>query len=582
MSMVKRWNLCASLDEKTRKQFPEFHPVILQLLFNRGLCEKKTINTFLYPDFDRHLYDPGIFCDMTKACDRIITALEKNEKILVYGDYDADGVSSSVLMVSSLQALGGDVSVYIPHRELEGYGLNETNTNYIIEQKYNLVITVDCAISNKNEIKTLQDTGIDVIVTDHHTEPLDLPAAHALINPQLSRESYPFKKLAGVGVAFKVIQGLMSRLTERKIFLNKDFFETCGGYQGYIKWLLDLVSIGTVADCMPLLDENRLFVKYGLLVLQKSQRLGIRELLNHAGVSGKDIQTYHIGFQLAPRINAAGRLDHANVAYELLMSKDPVRACELSNQLNDTNIERQNITERILQEIKSKFTAASGNNLVCVLGDDWLAGIVGLVAGKLVEYFNKPVIVMTKSKGLITGSGRSLSSFNMIDALQKLDKYLKAYGGHKMACGFTLKDNSLYDSFIKEFDSIAGDFLKGKDLTPIVSVDMEIALNEITWEIIKELELFEPFGYGNTEPTFLIKGARVVEFMILGRQDKHMRFSFEQDGTTRKAIAFGFGDVWGNQIRVGDLLDLVCNVGINEWNGNREIQLKVVDMKFVS
>lgn len=578
--MLKKWERSAKMDDGFAKQFPEIHPVVLQLLFNRGLTEEQDINNFLYPEFDKNLHDPYIFKNMIKSCDRIIDAVQSGQKILVYGDYDADGVSSSVLLVSALQALGGKVGIYIPHREVEGYGLSKKGIAHIIEEKYNLVITVDCAISNKDEVAEIQSHGIDVIVTDHHAEPLEVPEAYALINPQLSSEDYPFKKLAGVGVAFKVVQGLFKRLNEKNLLLNQEYFDEFGGYEGYEKWLLDLVSIGTVADCMPLLDENRVFVKYGLVVLRKTKRTGLRELITHSGINIADLQTYHIGFQIAPRINAAGRLDHANVAYELLMSDKSEHACELSIALNETNTERQKMTELIMKEARLAADKIETKNLVIALGDEWLGGIVGLVAGRLVDRFNKPVFVLTKSKGNISGSGRSLPAFNMIEALQKLDDYLQAYGGHKLACGFTIKDNEMFDEFVQKIDKIAGEQMAGKDLTPIINVDTEMSLADCNWELVEQLELFEPFGYGNSEPIFMAKGLHVKDCAVIGRDDKHMRFSFEQDGVIRKAVAFGFGKVWSGQIRVGDTVDVVCNVGTNEWNGNREIQLKLVDMKF--
>jgi single-stranded-DNA-specific exonuclease len=580
MAQAKKWELAAPITAAFEKEHPEFDSIVLQLLHNRNLTEKEDIQRFLYPDFEQHLHDPFIFVEMEKAVDRIIGAIERGEKILIYGDYDADGVSSSTLMVSSLRMLGADVDVYIPHREIEGYGLGEKSVAHIIEQQFCLVITVDCAISNKVEVEQLQEKGIDVIVTDHHSEPRELPNAYALINPQLSRESYPFKKLAGVGVAYKVMQALFAMLEKRGIYLNSTEFEKYGGYAGYIKWLLDVVSLGTVADCMPLLDENRVFIKYGLKVLAKTRRLGLRELMNHAGITPHDVQTYHIGFQIAPRINAAGRLDHANVAYELLMSEDTQHACDLSEQLNETNKERQYVTEEILQEIKAMIPTSTDDSVILARGADWQGGVVGLVAGKLVEHYNKPVMVMTEAKGEISGSGRSLPAFNMVGALQEIDHLFSAYGGHKMACGFTLKDNAFFDEFKTEMNKLAAAAMKDADMTPIVQVDSEVTLAQVDWDLLGHIDLFRPFGYGNSEPNFIIRGLEVHDFGIIGRADKHLRLTFRDGRTFRKAIAFGFGPTWGHQLQKGDTVDIVCNLSVNEWNGNREIQLKLVDMKF--
>lgn len=578
--MSKKWELACVAELSFFSLFPNINPIILQLLYNRGIKDGDAINKFLHPSFEKDLHDPFLFNDMKKVAVRILRAIKEKEKILVYGDYDADGVSSSVLMVTLLQALGGTVGIYIPHREIEGYGLGVTGVDYVISNSYKLVITVDCGISNKQEVKNLQNAGVDVIVTDHHSEPIELPDSFAIINPQIHTDGYPFNKLAGVGVAFKVAQGVLRYAKEQSIdFHTKEFLEL-GGYDGLQKWLLDVVSIGTVADCMPLLDENRVLVKYGLRVIGKTKRIGLEALMRCANINLAEMKTYNIGFQIAPRINAAGRLDHANVAYELLMSKDQSRANELALQLDRTNIERQEMTERILSEIKAQISRNTSASVVCAVGSDWLAGVVGLVAGKLIEYYNKPVIVMTRSKGNISGSGRSLQLFDMIGALQKLDRYFSAYGGHKMACGFTLKDNDSLDSFVSEINDIARKAFDGVDLTPVVKVDRVAKFSEIDFDLIKNLEELEPFGYGNPEPIFRFDDVEVMDVSGMGKMGAHLRFSLRQSGLIKNGVAFGVGQRWGDKIKKGDKIDIVSTISINRWNGNTEIQLKLIDIGF--
>ncbi len=550
--------------------------LISQLLFNRGINTKEDVLKFFNLDYEASIYDPFIFIDMEKACDRICQAIINKEKILVYGDYDADGVSSSVLLVSLLKDLGGDVDIYIPHREIEGYGFNNMSINLIKDKRFNLVITVDTGISSVEEVAFLQKNKIDVIVTDHHAQPKNLPKAFCLINPQLEREKYPFQKLAGVGVAFKLAQGLLRFIKKNKI-KKLDNFKSCVEYE---KSFLDLVAIGTVADCMPLLDENRILVKLGLEILKQTKRRGLEELINHSGIDINNLKTYHIGFQIGPRINAAGRLEHANLAYQLLISNDIDECCRLSEKLNKTNTERQLKTDFIVNLVKKNAHKSRYKNIIFAIGEDWPVGIVGLVAGKLVEYFNRPVVIMTHCKNSITGSGRSVEPFDMIGALQKLDHYFLTYGGHKMACGFTLKNPNDLENFQKDFDKLAGQSLQNVEVVSVIKIDAEIDLEDLSFELVNLLKLFSPFGKDNEEPCFIVRNLKILDIQILGKTEKHLRFVLEQNGIIIKAIAFGFADVWKSQLRKGDLIDVVCNVFINEWNGFKEIQLKIIDLKF--
>lgn len=580
--MEKRWELKNVIPQDFINTFPEIDPIILQLLYNRDLTSQEQMDSFLSPDFMKDLHDPFIFKDMEKAVARIIKALDNNESILVYGDYDADGVSSSVLVVSTLKALGGNVNIYIPHREIEGYGLTPVSVKEILKHNYDLLITVDCGISNKDEVEELQKHGVDIIVTDHHAEPLRIPEAYALINPQLSRENYPYKKLAGVGVAYKTMQALLKTLEQQDKYYDKDELDKYSGYKGLEKWLLDLVAIGTVTDCMPLVDENRVLVKYGLLVMQKTKRVGLKSLIAHANSSLDSVNTYTIGFQIGPRINAAGRVDHANIAYNLLITDDFDEAETLSNTLNETNIARQKLTEEMVRDIEVEMEEQKDNSILFAYREDWMMGVVGLVAGRVSEKYNKPVFLMTTTHGTIGGSGRSIREFNMIDALQEVDDLFDKYGGHKQACGFTLKNAGLIDEFKTRVGQLANKALEGKDTRPVLSIDTELSIEDTIWKLVESVESFMPFGSGNPKPLFLIKNVEIAKMQLVGSTKNHIRLLVkgENSHTMRKAIAFGIGNTWGSQLAVGDKVDIVTQIGFNEWNGNREIQLTIQDLRF--
>lgn len=595
---MKRWKLLPAASEEFIQRFAEVSSRAAQLLFNRGLDTQQKVDEFLNPDYQKDLHDPFLFQDMEKAVERIYRAIVNNEKIAVHGDYDADGVTSSVVLILTfrrlISAFGGDannLSVYIPHREKEGYGLNPDTVQYFKEQKIDLVVTCDCGISQIAEGKLCQEAGIDLIITDHHQEPKELPTACAIINPNVKSDKYPDAGLSGVGVAFKLAQGLFRRLNNYQDKIKENF-----NTEAFEKWLLDLVSIGTVADCSPLLGENRTLVKYGLIVLNKTPRLGLKRLFATAGIgkngngvngNGLDqlpkqkgiLNTYSIGFQIAPRINAAGRLDHANVAYELMITEEEAVAEKLAARLQAQNQERQKLTEQMLEEAKAQIKEQVGKNkLLFAIGQGWKTGVVGLVAGKLVELYYRPVFVMGRNKGEIVGSGRSIPEFNEIKALQEVDKYLDRYGGHAMACGFTLKSIDDFYNFQNDLLKVANRELAGVDLSPEVEVEAEITLKELNWELFKELEQMEPFGDANPRPIFLLKKARVSDLSPVGVDNKHLRLIVSDGEITRKTIAFGFGD-WYRQLKIGDNIDLVVELGVNEWNGNRELQLKVVDLR---
>jgi single-stranded-DNA-specific exonuclease len=572
-----KWQIAEPISKEFRNKFPEIDPVVLQLLWNRGIKTQEQIDEFLYPDYSQDIHDPFLFLDMEKAVERIFQAVDSKEKIMVHGDYDADGVCSALIMVSALEALGANVGVYLPHRELEGYGLNMQTVEEFGKNGVNLIVTTDCGISNREEIKRACELGMDVIITDHHAEPPNLPeAATAIIDPYLAREKYPFRELSGAGVAFKVVQAILknpkSEIRNPKFGIdNKEAFE---------KWLLDLVAIATIADIMPILGENRTFVKYGLLVLNKTRRVGLKKLIESLALNKtRVLDAKNVAFQIGPRLNSAGRINHANQAYALLQTNDETRADELVADLSKTNEERQALSDRIMAEAKNQIGKDNQENFLFALGKDWPLGVVGLIAGKIADEFWRPAIVMTEKEGTIVGSGRSIPEFDIIAALREVKEFLSRYGGHAGACGFTVRDKNDLEKFRGALRKVADREFAGKEIAPAVLIDAEVRLEKINWELFELLEKFSPFGKGNERPRYLGRGLVVENFLSVGANGNHLRLMLSQgNGEKKKFIGFCFGE-WCQKLKAGDCIDVVFEVDVNEWNGNRELQMKIVDLK---
>ncbi len=567
----KKWEIKDKYPAEFADRFPELHPIIIQLLYNRGIDSQEMVDEFLYPDYSQDLHDPFLFRDMDKAVKRIWQAVDKQEKVVVYGDYDADGVCSSALLVSFLQTVGLQPQIYIPHRELEGYGLNMTAVDRFIEEGVDLVVTVDCGTTNYEEIDKLQASGIDVVVIDHHHVEKE-PGSFAFLNCANPNDNYPFAKLAAVGMTFKTVQALLQSAWQngRQISLKP----------GQEKWWLDLVAIATVTDMMPLQGENHTLVKYGLIVLNKTRRLGLQSLLSAAGLELGKIDTWQIGFVIGPRLNAAGRLDHANTAYALLMSTNKEEADQYAQLLQEANVERQSLTDKFVRQAKemARSQVDSGDKLIAVFNPDWELGVVGLVASRLTEEFGRPSLAITVSQGKIKGSGRSIPSFNIMTALEKQSEHLEKFGGHKQACGFTIADEEKMKEFIRGMKDEA-EQITVDDLQPVLMIDAEVRLSDIDFNLLSEIDKFAPFGQGNPQPRFLTRGLQVIGVDFAGSDNQHIRLMVgDEIGIIRKTIGFGLGEKWGD-LQMGDRVDLVYEVSINEWNGNRELQLKIIDIK---
>ena len=566
-----KWKIKEPLSREVIDKFPEINPAVLQLLYDRGLTTQEQIDEFLNPDYSQDIHDPYLFTQMSLAVERIYLAKEKKEQVVIYGDYDADGVCGSAILHKTFEAIGLEFETYLPDREKDGYGLNQQAVKALAEGGAKLIITVDCGISNKGEVELANSLGLEVVITDHHHIPEELPPALAIIHPRLDKR-YPFKDLAGGGVAFKLAQAVIRNRKSQIPNIKREAFE---------KWLLDLAAISTVADMVPLVGENRTLVKYGLMVLSKTKNLGLNQLMEIAVIDKNKIDAHTIGFQIAPRINAAGRMEHANTAYELLTTANVEEAITIAHQLNKRNVERQNLTEKLVEAAKKQLGEVGPDQPALFAGGvDWNPGIIGLVAGKLTQSYARPAIVFSQADNKIVASGRSIAEFNLIDALEKLADCFVKFGGHKGAAGFSILSEK-FDDFKTKFIALASKELQGADFVPSLIIDQEISLAEADWRLVEILEGFNPYGWSNFQPRFLIKNLLVELAETVGADKNHLRMMVRQENIKRKIICFGFGEIC-DQLKPGDKIDAVCEIGVNEWNGNREIQLSLIDIKKIN
>ena len=566
--MHKKWVVAEPYPAEFGRKFSEYPPIVIQLLYNRGLDSQEAVDEFLNMDYNKGLHDPFLFRDMRKAVERIFKAVDNKEKLYIFSDFDADGVCAGTILSTTLAEYGFKADVYIPHRETEGYGVNAKAIEFIANEGAKVIITCDCGISNSESIALAAERGIDVIVTDHHQEPAVLPTrAFAIIHPKLKGETYPWKHLSGGAVAFKLAQALLAK---RKI-KNGEAFE---------KRLTELAAISLVADMVPLLGEARTLVGFGLKVLNKTTRLGLQKIYETAGIVPGAVTTQTIGYQIAPRINAAGRMDHANNAFALLNADDDDEATRLAIALNDANYERQRVTKTITDEAREQIIATDQeeSSVIVAFSEHWPAGLIGLVAGKIVEEFNRPAFVFTKkNESELVGSGRSIPAWNLIVAMQSIPDAFLRFGGHPGAAGMSVAPDK-FEEFKERVVALAQKDFDGKDLTPSLSIDKELLLVDINWELEKWLAKFAPHGMGNRTPLFVGRDLTVIAAEAIGSAGKHLRLSLcESDGKAHKCIAFKFGD-WATELAAGDKIDAVFEINMNEWNGRRELQLKIVDL----
>lgn len=550
----RRWKVLPPTKYPTGTGLP---PLATQLLHNRGITDPTQAKAFL--NIEESLQgNPFLLPDMEKAVGRVYHALLVGESIAIYGDFDADGICGTALLTQGLSLLGGNTIPYIPHRLNEGYGLNLVSLESLRQQGVTLVITVDCGIGDIHEVEHAQRKGLDIIITDHHSLTHILPSALATINPKRESSAYPFYQLAGVGVAFKLLQAL---------------FQTLGRKEPLDKFL-DIVALGTVADMVPLVGENRYLVKRGLEALSKTQRLGLQEMAHIAGLQLGNLDTEHISWVLAPRLNAPGRLDHALAGYRLLVTDSPDEARQLAQELEEKNTQRQRLTEESLAKAREQLSISGVDSpLLIVGGEDYPPGIAGLIAGKLAEEFYRPVIVLRQGRDISGGSARSIPEFDIVAALRECQDILLRFGGHPMAAGFALPNKNL-TQFQQRLLHIAAERLSGVDLHPFLTIEADMPLSAINGEVFKLVERFAPFGSGNPLPVFLSRGVKVVDCHPVGNGSQHLRLKLRQGEIMWRGIGFDLGSLLAE---VTPQIDLVYNLAVDQWGAEEMLELHILD-----
>lgn len=550
-----RWNLLPGAPESllAKSGLPR---LVVQLLFNRGIIGPANLESFLNGDW-RLCADPLRLPDMALAVSRVYRALLSGESIAVYGDFDADGVTSTALLVQGLTTLGGKVAPYIPHRQTEGYGLSVAALEGLRAQGVSLVISVDCGITNVAEVRKARRMGLDVIVTDHHTPLQELPPALALVNPRLKTSTYPFPDLAGVGVAFKLLQALLQSM----------------GRGEEVEGVTDLVALGTIADMSPLLGDNRYLVKQGLKVLNASPRLGICQLASVAGLKGS-LNAEDVSWSIAPRLNAAGRIDHALVSYNLLTTSSPEEAARLACWLEQKNGERQQLTAGALARAREQVLSRELTPLLVASDPDYPVGIAGLVASRLCDEFYRPAVVVRLGDTVSSGSCRSIPEFNIVAALGQCQGKLLHFGGHSQAAGFRLATREL-PGFCEQLIAIAGERLAGVELRPRLDIDAEVSLPGLGGDTFRLSQMLEPFGRGNPTPVFLSRGVEMLDCRNMGANAEHLRLKLKQGGTVWGAVGFRLGECRGE---IPSRVDIVYNLELDRWNGEEQLRLNMLDI----
>ncbi len=559
--MNKKW-VYSEVDNQKVEQIREKYEIselLATILVGRNIVEDERIKVFLEPSRN-DFYDPFLLPDMEIAVNRIIKAINDKEKVIIYGDYDVDGITSTSVLKKFLEERGLDIETYIPNRLNEGYGLNKNAINEIHKNKYNLMITVDCGISGIEEVEYANSLGIETIVTDHH-EPLDeLPNAIAVIDPKIKTSQYPFNQLAGVGVVFKLIQAL-----GRKLDLDE---------KEYLKFL-DLVCIGTISDIVPLVDENRVIAKLGLKLVEVTHNIGLKILLESVGY--QKINSTSISFGIAPRINACGRMGHANEALKLFLTEDKNEAIELTKKLNEYNKTRQDIEKNIFEEAIKEIEKNNidKQNSIVLGGDGWHHGVIGIVSSKITDMYFKPSILICFEGNEGKGSGRSVPGFDLHRALCETNAYLEKYGGHEMAVGLSLNKNK-FDDFKKAFQEYVSK-TNIDEIIPILHIDKLITDKELTLQAVKDMEKLEPFGEANKCPLIAYKNLKIDSKRVL-TEGKHMKLTLKtENNNIITAMGFNMG-YRAEDYLIGDKVDIVGTLEINSFNGLESIQFNLKDI----
>jgi len=554
-----RWNLLPPVPVLPEKDgSSRYSPLLVQLLYNRGISRPEDFPAFLASD--RSLMgDPFLLSGMQEAIIRINRALLSGETVGIYGDFDADGITATAVLVQGLSILGGKAVPYIPHRQTEGHGLTISVLKRLYEQGVSLVISVDCGITDVAEVKKAMKMGLDVIITDHHSPFEEIPEAVAVINPKLTASPYPFSNLAGVGVAFKLLQALFRNL----------------GKEEQIDCVLDLVAIGTIADMSPPLGENRFLIKEGLKNMNASPRPGIRELINQTRLEMGNLDADRISWVIAPCLNAAGRLADGLTGYNLLMTESEKEAQELALWLTRKNEERQRLTAATLIRAREQVIAQGLPPLLITADKEYPMGIAGLVASRLTEEFYRPSIVIHTADTVSHASCRSIPEFDIIAALNKFSRYFSRYGGHAAAAGFTMPTKDLPE-LENELAAFVEEKLSGVELRPHLNIDAQVRLSDLAGDTYPTTQLLAPFGHGNPVPAFLSRGVEVLERRTMGNSGEHLRMKLRQNSTVWDSVAFRLGN---HQAEFAPRIDIVYNLEVDNWGGKKQLRLNILDFK---
>lgn len=559
--MNKKWQIYQTNEEQIEELKSKYglNELLATILSNRNITGEEQIRLFLNPTRN-DFYDPYLITDMEIAVERIIKAIENKEKVTIYGDYDVDGITSITVLKSFLKEIGLETSVYIPNRLDEGYGLNKNAIDKIAKDGCNLMITVDCGISGIEEIEYANSLGIETIVTDHHEPGNELPNAVAVIDNKRKDSKYPFRELAGVGVVFKLTQALAKRLELKE--------------ETYLKYL-DIVCVGTISDIVPLVDENRVIAKLGLMLVKQTKNIGLKSIINSSGYTKIDSNT--ISFGVAPRINACGRMGKAKEALNLLLSTDIYEVNELTQKLNDHNKERQETEKAIFENAVEKIEKENLNQNKAIIlgGENWHHGVIGIVSSKITDMYFKPSILLSfEEDGIGKGSGRSIPGFDLHEALMQCLDTIEKFGGHSMAVGITIRKDKL-EEFRKEFEEIAEKNEIDK-IIPIINIDAKINLNEIDKEMVESIKQLEPFGEANKMPIFAFKNLKIDSIRALSG-GKHLKLTLKNNNNIINAIGFNIGHL-AEEYLIGDKVDVAGVLEINTFGGVDNLQINIKDI----
>lgn len=551
-----RWEV-ASFQE-VPEELSGYDFVVSQLLLQRGIDTKKLAEEFLRPSLSQ-LADPYLLPDFAKAIERIKFAIENKQWIVVYGDYDVDGVTSSTILISVIRSLGGKVSVYLPERMKEGYGLNIPALDQLKEEGVDLVVAVDNGTAAYHQIEHANKIGLDVVVVDHHEPHGEIPPAVAVVNPKLPNSQYPFRECCAAGVSYHVARALVGE----------------EGAQQY----LDLAAVGTVADVVPLVADNRILVVEGLKVLNKTVRFGLQALVEVAGIGGKALDVYSIGFQLGPRLNAAGRIDHARLAFDLLNAESYSKALELAKEINSLNTRRQEMTDTMLVAAKAEQAKFARQKIILVGGEGWSIGVAGIVAGRLVEAYSKPAIVFEYQTEYCKGSGRSVDDVNIVELLNEVADKLDHYGGHAKAAGLSVQ-KEIFPEFKQLLEAKALEMISDDSLLPKVKINVRLEVAHVNSQLLEEIERFAPFGFGNSTPVFCVMGVTHLQCEPVGAGARFGKIIFRDDeGRRMDVMCWDRWEELAFDLESGGKYDVAFTMSTNEWNGRRFMQLKLVAIR---